>query len=115
MQDNSDVSWIGYVVAWLLTVFGGGIAYGKLTIKVNKHEKLLYNSEGEPRIITFPAHDIMVANCHNVLDIKLNTLDSNMSDMKSDIKELLKAVQQINLDQAGHNHKHHRKEDEAKI
>lgn len=120
--DGKDMTIIGFVITWLCGVFGGGVAYGRLTSKINKIDQAVFDeSTGDIRIISYPAHDIMVKQCHEKLDLRIASLVAANSEMKDDIRELgatvksemkgmSEALQKIALHQAAHSH--HRKTDE---
>lgn len=119
--DGKDMTIIGFIITWLVGVFGGGVAYGRLTSKINKIDQAVFDeSTGDIRIISYPAHDIMVKQCHEKLDLRINSIVSNNNELKQDIKQLGEtvksemkamsdALQTISIHQAAHTH--HRKTD----
>lgn len=81
---------IGYVVAWAATVFAVGRGHGRLTTKVRAHDEELarlrdkeigqlytkidklhacfVTADGEPRLMSYSAHDKIQAECRRQLD-----------------------------------------------
>lgn len=121
--DEKDMTIIGFILTWIAGVFGGGVAYGRLSSKVAKIDQAIFDeSSGDIRIITYPAHDIMVRQCHEKLDLRISNIMATNNDLKADIKELgdtvksemkgmADALQKIAIHQAAHTH--HRKSDES--
>ena len=68
-MDNWEV-WLSFVITWAGGVFAFGKIYGQLVSKINNHDKRISGIEmaftgtdGEPRILTVPAHDKLQATC----------------------------------------------------
>jgi hypothetical protein len=104
---KEEVTIVGFVLSQIGIVFGVGKAYGRLSSKVLRHDDELktlreafVTGDGEPRIVTYQAHDKMQAACHNVQeerqltinrrldghDIKLDAILNAVSDLKAQIK-----------------------------
>jgi hypothetical protein len=68
-MENWEV-WLSFAITWAAGVFGFGKIYGQLVSKINNHDKRIggiemafTGTDGEPRILTVPAHDKLQANC----------------------------------------------------
>jgi hypothetical protein len=62
--------WISFGITWVAGIFAFGKIYGQLVSKINNHdgrivdiEMAFTGADGEPRILTVPAHDKLQANC----------------------------------------------------
>lgn len=126
--DEKEMTIAGFIITWLLGIFGAGRAYGKLAERVDMHDaeikeikSYFVSPDGEPRLITYPAHDIMVSQCHAQIDLKIAHITESNDELKEDfgklsdtvrqeMKSMAAALQKIAIHQAGHTH--HRKTDD---
>jgi len=64
--DEKHLTIAGFILTWLTGVFCGGIIYGRISAKVDKHDRALFTPDGDLRVVTYPAHDIMVEKCNKI-------------------------------------------------
>jgi len=62
--------WLSFAITWAAGIFAFGKIYGQLVSKINNHDKRISGiemaftgSDGEPRILTVPAHDKLQTQC----------------------------------------------------
>lgn len=135
MQLNEgEMSFLGHVLTWIIIIFGGGRAWGKISAKVESADEkatkaqeavntvsadleAALNVGGEPRFLTYAAHDIIRSHCHENLDIRLSVITSSVQgardeigQVRGELKEIGKAINKLTVDQAKH-HAHQRETD----
>jgi len=92
MVSGDAAVWIGQIITWVIMVFGGGIIYGKFSTKVDKIENSIFTPEGELRVVTYSAHDLMSANCNDKRDIRISHVIDSNKELKEDIARLSATV-----------------------
>jgi hypothetical protein len=91
--DERHLTIAGFLITWLVGVFSGGIIYGRLSAKVDKHDQVLFTPEGELRVLTYAAHDHMSESCNERRDIRISHVIAANEDLKEDIAKLSDTVQ----------------------
>ena len=77
MTNYEWFSVIGIIATWVVGVFAFGRMYGALVSKLNEHEQRLskaeamfFNKDGDPRLLTYAAHEQIAAACQkNMLNL----------------------------------------------
>ncbi|KGO33221.1 hypothetical protein JT06_15920 [Desulfobulbus sp. Tol-SR] len=82
----------GFILTWLVGVFSGGIIYGRISAKVDKHDQVLFSPEGELRVLTYAAHDHMSESCNERRDIRISHVIAANEELKEDIQKLSDTV-----------------------
>lgn len=90
--NEKHLTLIGFILTWIAGVFGGGAIYGRMATKVDKHEAALFTSEGDLRVITYAAHDLMTASCNKTRDIRIAHVIASHEELKADIAKLSETV-----------------------
>ena len=96
--------WLSFAITWAAGIFAFGKIYGQLVSKINNHDKRIVNiemaftgSDGEPRILTVPAHDKLQANCqrHFQGEIDSNKKRIDIHDEKLD--KILEGIGELKI------------------
>jgi hypothetical protein len=86
--DEKHLTIAGFILTWLTGVFCGGIVYGRISAKVDKHDRALFTPDGDLRVVTNPAHDIMVEKCNKMRDLRITHVIASHEELKDDIAKL---------------------------
>jgi hypothetical protein len=105
--DEKDITIAGFVLTWLAGIFGFGRAYEALSGKVAKHETAIkelqenfVTVDGEPRFVSYMAHDKMQAACQGLMRQRLDSIDDRMNTHDEKLDKLLEGVSSLQ----GRNH-----------
>jgi hypothetical protein len=97
---KDDITIIGFIFTWLAGIFGYGKIYGGLVNKITSHEKRLdtiqktfFTSDGEPRLMSYAAHDQISNACQKFMYDKL---DNNVKRLDLHDEKLDKVIAGIN-------------------
>src|SRR5574340_344148 len=82
----------GFILTWLVGIFSLGAVYGRISSKVEKCDAAIFTAEGEMRVITYAAHDLMTTHCNEKRDIRIAHVISSTQELKEDIAELSETV-----------------------
>jgi len=100
--DNTDMTVGGFILTWIGVIFGVGKTYGKLDAQVQTHDtkiqeikSSLVDSDGDPKYLTKPDHDIIQANCQGLMRHRLDTLDKRMDIHDSKLDLMLVGIAEL--------------------
>lgn len=96
---KEDATWIALVVSWVVWLFGLGRVYGTLESRVSKNEKDISaiaqkfrTQDGEPRLMSFKAHDKIQSACQKRMDERQAVIDRTMAIHDEKLDKILEAV-----------------------
>jgi hypothetical protein len=100
--DEKDITIAGFVLTWLAGIFGFGRVYENLSGKVEKHEVAIKElqdnfttGDGEPRFVSYTAHDKMQASCQGLMRQRLDSIDGRMNVHDEKLDRLLEGVSSL--------------------
>jgi len=97
--DNEEMNVVGFIVTWVVGLFGFGRAYGSLATKTEKNtqdiaeiQKEFRTVDGDQRLMSFAAHDKIQATCQARMDERHNMLASRLAIHDQKLDKILEAV-----------------------
>jgi hypothetical protein len=110
--DSNDATIGGFILTWLAGVFGIGKTYGALKTDVDKNKKDIaalqkefITNDGEPRLMSYAAHDKIQAACqglmlerHNSVGTRLDHQEKILIEMKQIISDNDKSSKKLIAD-----------------
>jgi len=99
-----DTTVIGFVVTWLGIFFSGGVIYGRLTTKIEKNTKDIdeigkhfVDQQGEPRLVSFAAHDHICQRANESISVELRHITSAIATHSQAVADCGKQVASLTV------------------
>lgn len=120
LEGKDGITIIGYVIGWAGTVFAFGRMHGNMSARQDSHERELMmlrdkeikrlheaidklhacfvTADGEPRLMSFSAHDKIRAECRSQLDDRHSTYIARMTDHDVKLGRILEELAAMRSD-----------------
>jgi hypothetical protein len=102
-MDNWEI-WLSFVITWGAGIFAFGKIYGQLVSKISNHDKRIVSIEmaftgadGEPRILTVPAHDKLQANCQRHFQGEIDTSKKRIDVHDEKLDKILEGIGELKV------------------
>ena len=102
-MENWEV-WLGFAVTWAAGIFAFGKIYGQLVSKINNHEQRIggiemafTGSDGEPRILTVPAHEKLQYNCQRHFQSEIDSSKKRIDVHDEKLDKILEGIGELKV------------------
>ncbi len=115
VNTRDATTFVGFALTWLGMIFGVGKAYGKLATRVEKNEediqelksthifdvkeieKMFVTRDGEPRLMSYKAHDQISANCKKLQEERYRLLEASLERIEEKLDNLATSGKRLRL------------------
>lgn len=102
IKTEDVVTWVGFLLTWLIGFFGFGRAYGALSARVSRHDqeisdiqKEFKTSEGEQRLVSHSECDKFQNTCQRRIDERHERLVKRIDTHDTKLDQILEGLAEL--------------------